>query len=476
MALYLGVDQGSQSSRAVLFNDAGEVVASAGYKVQLKRDDVRAEYDARLLLDSVHTVIRKILDGNEHYRIEDIKACGIATQRSTALLWSRDGHALSPALSWQDTRASDYIDAIAEKQQHIRQLTGLPLTPYYSASKMNWLLHNTRYPETELSQLYLSPLISYLLYHLLSNKDYVIDYSNAQRTQLFELASLNWSQTLCEWFDIDINYLPTCKPMCTDYGCLLDTKVPVTAVCGDQNAAIYGAGELDEHTALVNIGSGAFILRRLSSYSESTDQLTGIAYADGDRVDYLREATINGAGNALSWASQKWHIEQLQQRLPQWLAEIDEPPVFLNTVGGLGTPWMTARIEPQFITEGYGTDAAKAVAVIESIVFLIQANLELMQHESPIHKIVVAGGMANLDGLCQKLSNLSGLIIERPEQVEATARGVAWLAAGRPSLWQDQQTHATFEPVTDAALMQRYTVFMAGLERLLADKPEQGQI
>jgi len=481
MNYYLGVDQGSNSSRAVLFDNNGKVVANASQKVTLNRSNTGCvEHDAGQLLDTVTRVIQQVLSGLDKKQLEQVAACGIASQRSTVLAWDVNGRALSPALSWQDVRAENLLEKLRPHEQEIRRLTGLPLTAYYSASKMHWLLSESdSVKQCAHDELRLSPLMSYLLFHLVENKPYVIDFSNAQRTQLFELDSLTWSQRLCHWFDVDQRLLPECMPMCADYGQLAGTRIPLTAVCGDQNAAMFGIGAVDRGVALVNLGSGAFILRELDQFSNSTDQLTGIAYSDSNHVSYMREATVNGAGNALNWAEQHWHIEHLFDRLPRWMKQVDQAPVFINSVGGLGTPWMQAGLHSSFIGNGNYTDAEKVVAVIESIVFMLQVNLELMTAQAPLKRLRVSGGLSKLDGLCQKLSNLSGYELERANVIEATARGVAWLAAGRPRNWNIVESEKgeecmRFVPQQDETLQARYQLFKTEIQRIINDVQHAG--
>lgn len=474
MSYFLGVDQGSNSSRAVLFDNSGAVVADAAQKVTINRFNAgHVEHDAGQLLDTVTHVTKQVLSGLDDQQLKQVSACGIATQRSTVLAWDVDGRALSPALSWQDVRAQALLEKLKPHQREIRRLTGLPLTAYYSASKMNWLLSESDgVKQCAPDELRVSPLISYLLFHLLDNRPYKIDFSNAQRTQLFGLDSLTWSEQLCDWFKVAESLLPDCMPMCAHYGRLVGTRIPVTAVCGDQNAAMFGTGALPQGVALVNIGSGAFVLRELDQFSYSTRQLTGIAYSDLSSVSYMREATINGAGNALNWAQQQWHVDSMLSRLPEWIEQVNEPPVFINAVGGLGTPWMQGGLHSTFIGNGNYSDAEKVVAVIESIVFMIQVNLELMASEAPLKKLRVSGGLSKQDGLCQKLSNLSGLELERSNITEATARGVAWLAAGRPDNWSiagsDKDAEfIRFMPQRDQALDARYQLFKTEMKRII---------
>ncbi len=468
MKLTLAVDQGSHASRAILFDETGSIVASAVEDVELYTpDNVRAEYDARQLLDSVHAVIRRVLDSAGH--LDRIVNCGIAVQRSTVLAWDATGVSRGAVLGWQDVRAADSLPALAEHALDIRRVTGLPISPYYGASKLHWLLHEmslTGFSDVDRPRL--SPLSSFLLYHLLENQPYVIDHSSAQRTQLFDINTLDWSETLAQWFGVPLHYLPACMPICVDYGRLKQGGIPVTAVCGDQNAAMVGAGELHDDTVLVNIGSGAFLLRRIRRYRGSERLLTGIAYSDTQTVEYLREATINGAGKALDWAVKTWGIADLHEKLPYWLETVYNPPVFINTVGGLGTPWMRGAMEPTLIGESQETtDAERAVAVIESIVFLIRLNLDQISCELAVTRLRLSGGLSHLDGLCRKLCNLSGLPVERGDEMEATARGVAWIAAGQSKRWNRAGWMDCYTSKSDPGLEHRYQIFRAELERML---------
>jgi glycerol kinase len=263
--------------------------------------------------------------------------------------------------------------------------------------------------------------------------------------------------------------------MCADYGTLSGTKVNVTAVCGDQNAALFGAGEISADTALINLGSGAFILRPMQENTSSEKQLTGISCSDDNTVSYLREATINGAGSALGWVAEQYDIHDIKQRLPEWIKTVENPPLFINAIGGLGSPWWRQDVKVEFIGHDdlnyidINNKAALVVAVIESIVFMLRANLDLMMKESPLKTLRVTGGLSNVDGLCQKLANLCKLPVERTENPEATARGVAWLAAGRPAHWNSPgaspATTDIFRPIPDKALEQRYSQYVEMLEK-----------
>jgi len=486
LTYYLAIDQGTHASRACLFDEAGELVCEHTKKIKIRRiSGSNIEQDANEIVDSVNDVVTNLLQqaGNQ----DEIVACGIAIQRSSVVAWKNDGTVISPVLSWQDTRGKQQLLALKKHKTEIQQLSGLPLSAHYGASKLHYLLDKAKNQMTTLDALRLSPLVSYLLFHILEEHPYIVDHVNAQRTQLFDLADLNWSTRLTDLFNIPIQVLPDCVPVlknpATAHGKLAGTEIPVCAISGDQNAAIFGAGSLNPETALVNVGTGAFVLRLLTQYRACEKQLSGIACSDSSTVQYIREATINGAASALTWLEKRHQVNGLLQQLPAWLNEIGmnetkQPAVFINTIGGLGSPWWFNNIKAKFIVPEFieshhsfsivGADLAatdlamQAVAIIESIVFMISINLEIMQSEQPLTRLRLSGGLSQLDGLCQDLANLSGLQIERMKLSEATARGAAWLAAGKPDGWSDVELDI-FKPVVIPALAKRYAMFRAAL-------------
>ncbi|MCU7946118.1 MAG: hypothetical protein KZQ72_05660 [Candidatus Thiodiazotropha sp. (ex Cardiolucina cf. quadrata)] len=467
MDYYLAIDQGTHASRAILFDEYGDVLSGAVCDISLQRIDAqRVEQDATEILASVRQVVAEVVADIDVD--SQIKACGIATQRSTMLAWNSAGEARSAALSWQDVRGSDLVDALRLQQQMIQQISGLPLSPHYGASKLHWLQQHISDADAHLR---LSPLVSYLLYHLLETKPYVVDHCNAQRTQLFDLNQLNWSDALCANFGVSSQQLPLCVPVRHAFGDLEQHGIAVTAVTGDQNAALYGMTTAQTDVALINLGTGAFVLRHMDDYRVSQQQLTGIAVSSASEVSFVREATINGAGSALTWLAERYGITGIEQQLPNWLKAVKTPEIFFNSVGGLGSPWWRADIDPHFIDEDTNTarsdDGARVVGVIESILFMVQSNLKLMQSESALSLLHVSGGLSKLDGLCQRLADLSGLCVTRSDDSEATARGAAWLAAGCPHGWHQHAEITQFRPQTDAALQQRYLYFLDYLERCL---------
>ena len=489
MTYYLAIDQGTHASRACLFDETGLLVSEQTKEIQLKRiSSTHIEQDANEIVNSVKEVVAKLL--HELNPQHTIVACGIAIQRSSVVAWQNDGTAISPVLSWQDTRGSQQLVGLRKVESEIQQLSGLPLSAHFGASKLHYLLNTIKRQSITTDTLRLSPLISYLLFHILEQHPYIVDHTNAQRTQLLSIADLNWSPRLAKLFKVPLETLPNCVPVLSNtdapHGKLADIEIPVTAICGDQNAAIFAAGLITAETALVNFGSGAFVLSLLPRYRTSKKHLSTIACSKNNTVQYAREATINGAGSALTWLEKRHKVSDLWKQLPAWLNKVylnetgfnetEPPPLFINSIGGLGSPWWNNSIEPRFIpaefivadnslnkTEaGLAPDelALQAVAVIESIVFMVCINLEIMQSEQTLSRLRVCGGLSQLDGLCQDLANLSDLPVERLNLREATARGIAWLAAGQPDDWSSVEVEV-FKPAKNAALSERYAMFSA---------------
>lgn len=460
--LTLAIDQGTHASRALVFDASGEVIAQAQCPVTLQRQGAdRVEQDASEILASVNGVTEEVL-ASEVMRGKVVTSAGLATQRSSVVAWDRhSGEPLSPVLSWQDRRGAHWLAQFEPHASLIKGRTGLPLSPHYGASKLRWLLDHVPAVQQARQQqrLAFGPLASFLLFHLLREQPLVVDHANAARTQLWNLDSCEWDPWLLQLFGIEAGTLPTCRPIEHCYGTLAGTDIPLTAVNGDQNAAVYGLGQPPTTTAIVNLGTGAFVL--VPSGTERIAHpalLNGLVRSGDSGSEYTLEGTVNGAGAALSWAQDHWRIADVTDHLEEWLKRPGEPPLFINTIGGLGSPWW--RAGPAAALVGNGAPWQQIVAVAESILFLVQANLDAIREAGLLlTSLRVSGGLASSDALCQRLADLSGCTVLRPTDTEATARGVAWLAAGRPPDWSDSQPGHTFTARLRPDLTARYRRF-----------------
>jgi glycerol kinase len=466
--LYLALDQGGHASRALVFDSRGATVARALREVrefQPQPDWVEQDPDELVgsLTEAIREVEREIGDRAKH-----IAAAGLATQRSSIVCWDRiSGDALSPVLSWQDRRAHEWLAHFAPHAGAIHATTGLMLSAHYGASKLRWCLdHLPRVAAAAADKrLAMGPLASFLAFRLTEERALVTDPANAARTLLWNLETFDWDPGLLHLFDIPRALLPDCVPTRFGFGRLAGGhRPPLTLVTGDQSAALFAYGTPRAANAYVNIGTGAFVQRIAGAAPGRPPRLlTGIVLRDTGETVYTLEGTVNGAGAALAWAEAELGLENVAERLAEWLERAGEPPLFLNGVGGLGAPFWVADFESRFV--GEAEPEQKIVAVAESIVFLVQANLdEFRKLAAPLEGIIASGGLAGVDALCQRLSDLSGLPLHRPVEHEATARGLAWLLAGKPRDWPEPDFGAWFKPRANAGLRARYGRWRARME------------
>jgi glycerol kinase len=467
-SLYLALDQGGHASRALVLDARGNVVVRA--LVEVATRSPRAEWveqDADAVVVSLETAVARCHE-QLGVRAGDIAAAGLATQRSSIVCWDRaSGAALSPVLSWQDRRAAAWLEGLRDHAARVRAITGLVLSPHYGASKLRWCLDNL--PEVARAareqRLALGPLASFLLFRLLSERPVVADPANAARTLLFDLRRLDWDDGLLALFGIPRAALPRCVLSRDDYGTLklAERSVPLTVATGDQSAALYAGAAPQRDCAYINLGTGAFVQYPTGSELRAAPGLlTGIVFHDGRTPLYTLEGTVNGAGSALAWAAEELQLPDLEAHLSRWLDEQREPPLFLNGIGGLGAPFWVADFPSRFI--GKGSSQERAVAVAESIVFLLATNLERMPRAS---RLIVSGGLARHDGLCRRLADLTGVPVERSRELEATARGLAWLVAGCPAEWSADSARDEFAPAENESLRVRHRRWRAAMDAAL---------
>lgn len=466
--LALAIDQGGHATRAIVFDASGTVVSKGACDVGEKRiGDDRVEQDPEELVRSVRRAIKETI---KHLgrRETDIVRAGLATQRSSVIAWdTTSGAALTPVLSWQDRRAKLRIDELAAHADEVRAKTGLRLSPHYGASKLAWILAQVPAAAKALAdgKLALGPLASFLAFRLLDERPLVADPANASRTLLWNLATRNWDASLCDLFGVPITALPRCVATRGEFGTLDigKRKVPLTIVTGDQSAAIFASGEPDARAAYVNFGTGAFVQRTFDDNAiDAPRLLKSVVFADRERAQYALEGTVNGAGSALHFAVEALEMSHLQPDLEGWMEREIDVPIFVNGVSGLGAPYWMPDLEARFV--GEGTREAQIVAVLESVVFLVAIIECEMERVLPRPTTIrVSGGLTQLAGLCQRLANLTGLPVERTQDPESTARGLAWLVFAE-SKFTPARTDR-FEPREDVALRERSRRFEAEIER-----------
>jgi glycerol kinase len=470
----LVIDQGGHASRALIFDQGGRLVATGLREVgEVRPLPDRVEQDPEELVASVREAVAEALEAFGGRG--EIAGAGMATQRSSIVCWNgATGKALSPVISWQDRRAAAWLAELSHHAESIHRKTGLLLSPHYGASKLRWCLDHL--PRLAVARregrLRCGPLASFLAFRLLGERPMVVDPANAGRTLLWNLQDGDWDAELLELFGVPREVLPECVPTRWDFGGLRlpGGSVPFTVLNGDQSAVVFAWGEPEEGTVYLNLGTGAFLQRAFGGAPELLHGLlASVVLRDDDRLTWVLEGTVNGAGSAVRLVGKELGIARPEERLAQWLEETVEPPLFLNGVSGLGSPFWVSHFESGFVGEGQPWE--KLVAVVESVVFLVVLNLRILGERPPaLERIVATGGMARNDGLCQRMADLAGLPVERPLEHEATARGTAWLVAAPPGGWGQPREVARFAPQENRGLVERFWRWEEAMASALADQ------
>lgn len=464
----LAIDQGTFSSRCLLFNALGEEIDRSQCSLHLNRiNDHEIEQDADELLNSVQQSVEEILHNDKNI-VSRITTAGLATQRSSILAWRpSNGQAISPVLSWQDTRGFEWLESFKPRKMSIQSKTGLRLSAHYGVSKMSWLLNNDAQVIQAMRQddCVITPVASYILYHLCKNRPIKIDGANASRTLLYNFKQQYWDEDLVRLFAINKKILPRCETTASDYGIIKNSNIPITAVNGDQTAALYSNGMPSSKSLRVNLGTGAFVLTPIdaalidSRQFKKSGLLAGVSFSDDQSTHYYIEGTVNGAGSAIEWLKQqspdvKYETFVIDQERMQ------RDILFINAVGGMGSPIWSHDIEPHFINDQQANAKDRLFAVLESIVFLLQINIEQIRHiKTGLSEIEISGGLSNNEYICQCLANLAQLKVIKKEETEATARGIAWQALAKKEQWKKAQIIREYCVNKDNQLENRYQNF-----------------
>lgn len=480
-SLILAIDQGGQSSRVAVYNCSGEQLycfsaPCSTNSYQRENSAQNIEQNGEEILSGIQYCLQKIKIslGAEAYRLQ---AAGFAGQGSSLLCWdNKTGLALTPVLSWQDIRGEHYLKNISFTHEQTQWLTGLRLSPHYGATKMRWCIENIPHVANALknNRLSIGPIVSYIFWHLLEQKN-VVDPGHAQRTLLWNFQKNNWDESLLTLFKIPNKVLPECGFHNSDFGSLTlgEYKIPFTASARDQGASLFAQGMPEKKACYINLGTGAFIQRVSKKLSPPAGLLVSPLWLPkniNEEKLFCWEATVNGAASAIPFMQQQTSLAITPDDIHHALTLNPEKTChFLNAIGGLSAPYWRTDLQSQFSEKLLPHE--KILAWLESVVFQIIVNVELMAaSDSPLHKaqkIIISGGLSNVDAICQKIADLSHIHVYRSDNTDATLQGIACLAGGISTEWQPLQHSDIFKPQENIAMHSRYQCWKVDMSKWL---------
>ncbi|MGF9563624.1 glycerol kinase GlpK [Neorhizobium sp. JUb45] len=472
----LAIDQGTTSTRAIVFDKDMKIAGFAQEEFpQFFPKSGWVEHDPEDIWSSVLSTIRRAI-ANAKIKAGEIAAIGITNQRETVVVWDREtGKPIHNAIVWQDRRTARDCEKLKAKglEKKFVRRTGLILDPYFSGTKLSWLLSNVKgaRAKAEKGELCFGTIDTFLIWRLTGAKSFVTDATNASRTLIYNIADNRWDKTLLDILKIPAVMLPEVKDCAADFGiteeALLGAEIPILGVAGDQQAAVIGQACFEPGMVKSTYGTGCFaVLNTGTQMVRSKNRLlTTIAYRLDGKTIYALEGSIFIAGAAVQWLRDGLGIVDKASRTGELAAKADpQQEVYLvPAFTGLGAPhWdADARGAMYGLTRSTGP-AEFAAAALEAVCFQTRDLLDAMHKDwrsaSGEETVLrVDGGMVASDWTMQRLADLIDAPVDRPTILETTALGAAWLAASRVGLWPDRKTFAKtwarerrFEPEMDA--------------------------
>ncbi len=486
MNYVIALDQGTTSSRAVLFDERGRIQGIAQQEFrQIFPHSGWVEHDPKEIWGSQMSVLQKLI--REHkVKESSIKAIGITNQRETTVVWDRNtGEPVSNAIVWQDKRTAPLCEQLKDQglEPYVREHTGLVIDSYFSATKVRWILDNVEgvRARAEKGELAFGTVDSWLIWNLTGGKSHVTDYTNASRTLLFDIRNLDWDTRLLNELNIPASMLPKVLPSAAHFGSwdVNGTAIPIMGVAGDQHAALFGQACFEPGMVKNTYGTGCFMLMNTGERIQISRHglVTTIAWGLDGKVEYALEGSVFIAGAAIQWLRDSLHMID-QSKDSEYFAskalgsnEVYVVPAF----AGLGAPYwdMYARGAIFGLTRDTGKDHI-IKATLESMAYQTRDVLEAMQQDAgiPLSTLKVDGGASANNVLMQFQADILGASVERPAVIESTAMGAAFLAGIASGMWTKKDIESartidrTFTPNMDEETRKRlYKGWLRAVER-----------
>ena len=464
----LAIDQGTSSSRAVVYDDAIDAVASAQQEfMQHYPKPGWVEHDPEEIWNSVRQVTQQAIR-ESGIAASAIAGIGITNQRETTLVWDRrTGRCVYNAIVWQDRRTAETCEALKRQdaQTMVKEKTGLQLDPYFSATKLQWILDNVDgvRDAAERGTLAFGTVDSFLLWRLTGGRVHASDASNASRTMLYNIHTQSWDDELLELFRIPKSVLPEVLDSATDFGetdsAILGAAVPISGIAGDQQAALIGQAGFQEGTIKSTYGTGCFVIANTGQAAVQSNNrlLTTVAYRIDGKVTYGLEGSVFVAGSAIQWLRDELQIVSAApetERIAESTGVVDDVYV-VPAFAGLGAPYWDPHARGAIfgLTRGSGRDRI-VTATLQAVAYQTRDLMVAMRDDGMEPNVIrVDGGMVANGWFLQFLADILDVAVERPSNVESTVLGAACLAAyrcgviesfdGLAGLWR---LDAVFEP------------------------------
>ncbi|MCQ2519204.1 MAG: glycerol kinase GlpK [Lachnospiraceae bacterium] len=451
----LALDQGTTSSRCILFDKSGNIVNMAQQEFnQIYPKPGWVEHNAMEIWSSQLSVVLEAM-ALVHATYENISAIGITNQRETTIVWNKNtGMPVYNAIVWQCKRTADYIEEIKAQgmTELIRKKTGLIPDAYFSATKIKWILDNVEgaREEAEAGNLLFGTVDTWLIWNLTKGKVHATDYTNASRTMLFNITELKWDEELCDFFGIPMSMLPKVKPSSAEYGesdkYILGGEIPICGVAGDQQAALFGQCCFKAGDAKNTYGTGCFLLMHTGDKAifSNNGLLTTIAASTGDKPNYALEGSVFVAGAGVQWLRDGMRMVESAKQTEEFATVVPDTagvyvvPAFV----GLGAPYWDQYARGTVVGVTRGCKKEHFIrATLESIAYQTYDVLKEMEKDADLKltSLRVDGGASANNFLMKFQSDILELNVMRPKCIETTALGAAYLAGLKTGYWQDEE-------------------------------------
>jgi glycerol kinase len=468
MKYILAIDQGTSSTKTLIFDNKGKAVAKGC--VDLKTNhfengfvEQNPEEIYQNVLDSVQECFTDFI--NQGFDIQTVVSCGISNQRETFVLWNKAGNAQSPAVVWACKRSISICEDLKLKGQEalIKQKTGLIIDPYFSGTKLLWLIQNDADLKSKLEagEIFFGTIDCWILYKMTSGKSFKTDYTNASRTLFFNIYTLTWDAEILKLWGLENLNLPEVCPSSYDFGVwelwdtddtdsakhefsqILNFSIKITSLIGDSHAATFGEGCFEQGTAKVTLGTGSSIMMNIGQkpIASSNGMLTTICWSTENRVDYALEGAIVSCGSTIEWLKNELNLFQDPAETAEMAEAVsDNAGVYLiPAFSGLGAPHWQMNRKASIEGMTFGTTKNHIVrAALESIPYQIKDVITAMEQDmqAPLRSISVNGGMTKNQFVIKFLVDLLGISLKKQQNSDVSALGAAYLAGLKSGVYE----------------------------------------